>query len=145
MSTVKKYEMVELATWHCRDADDALMYAEGPDGTQDLNRPMLIHLWGPGSKKHNQAQQARSNRTIGRIQRRGKADMSADEALREQVEFVTECTQSMENMEELSERGAKDEALWREVYQNLRLSFIVAGAEMFARNTANFRPLSTTS
>lgn len=145
MSTVKKYEMVEKATLHCRDADDALMYADDSEGKPDLSKPMLWTLYGPGSKKHNQAQQARSNRTIGRIQRRGKADMSAEEALRDQAEFLTACTVSMENMEQLSIRGATDEALVTEICSNLLLTFLPQQAEAFARNTANFRPPSTTS
>lgn len=143
--TAKKYEMVEMATLHVRDADDALMYAAGVNGEPDLSRPMLWTVYGPGSKKHNQAQQSRSNRTIGRIQRRGKADMSAEEALREQCEFVTACTHSMENMEELSENGATGEVLCKEICMNLLLTFLPQQVEAYARNTANFKPLSTTS
>ena len=142
---MSKYELVETSVLHVRDADDALMYADGPDGQPDLTKPMLWTLYGPGSKKHAAAQQARSNRTVGRIQRRGKADMSAEDALRDKAEFVTACTKAMENMEGLSERGATGEALCMEICSNLKLTHLVEQAEMHARNTANFKQPSTTN
>ena len=54
MSTLKQFEMQEVGILHLRDAEDALMYAAGPDGEPDPAKPIRAHVYGPGSKDYGE-------------------------------------------------------------------------------------------
>lgn len=145
MSGLSKYQMTDTATLHLRDAEDELMYADGADGEPDLSKPRRITFYGPGTKQHAKAQQKRTNRMMARIQRKGKADMTADEALQDAAEFLRDCTHSFENIDSEKEPAQTGDELYMEVYTNLRLTFIAQQSETFARETKNFKPGSTKS
>ena len=143
MSNLKKYEMAETAVLHLRDAGDNLMYADGADGQPDLTKPMRVHVYGPGSKQYARAQNERQNHQVDLLKRKGKTRESADEAAAEQAAFLAACTQSFDNIE--SESGAAGEALFLEIYGNLKLSFIATQVGIYLNETANFKPASPTS
>ena len=134
MSNLSKYEMAETAILHLRDASDALMYADGADGQPDLTKPMRAHLYGPGSKQYAKAQNARQNHQVDLLKGRGKTKESAEDAAREQAEFLAACTQSLENIDETP----------FEVYSNRKLSFIPTQIGVFLNETGNFTPGSAT-
>lgn len=136
-----KYEMKEVSELHLRDAADELMYADGQDGEPDLSRPVRAHVYGPGTKQFAKAQTASNNRRVAKMQRKGKAELSPDEELQDRVEFAVGVTRALENVE--SDHGAVGEDLFREVYGNLKLSFMRDQIEAHARNTANFTQSST--
>lgn len=140
---MSKYEMLEEGVLHLRDATDEPMYAEDENGEPDLKRPMRITVYGPGSKVHAQAQNARQNRTLRRLQRKGKVEMTVEEDIRDKAEFAKDITKSMENCEELSNKGATGDELPAEIYSNLKLSFVVHQVFAYATNTSNFSPPST--
>lgn len=142
MSNLKKYEMVETSVLHLRDAGDNLMYADGPDGEPDFTKPMRAHIYGPGSKQYAKAQAANQNRMIDKIKRKGKADQTAEQKIKEQADFLADCTQSLENIE--GESGATGQELFLEIYTNLKLSFIPAQIATFINETGNFTSGSTT-
>lgn len=142
--SMSKYELIEEATLHVKDAEDEPMFADGPDGEPDKSKPMLIHMYGPGTKQQAKAQQARSNRATGRIQRTGKLDMTEQQALADSAEFAAGCTREMENMEGLATKAGLDaDDMVRDIYSNRRLHHVLAQAEQFARNTANFKQPSS--
>lgn len=143
MSNLTKYEMQETGVLHLRDAGDELMYADAENGEPDPAKPMRIHLYGPGSKQYAKALAARENRWIDKLKRKGKVAQSAEEKTREQAEFLAACTQSFENIE--SGSGATGEALFVEVYTNLKLSFIATQVGVWLNETANFTKGSTTT
>ncbi len=92
MSNLDKFKLNPSAVLHLRDGDDELMFADGPDGTQDESRPMRIHAYGPGSKVYAKASAAQSNRTMDRIKAKGKSNQTAKEITEERAKFLAECT-----------------------------------------------------
>lgn len=143
MSSLTKNELVDVSTLHLRDAEDELMYADGPDGQPDLGKPQRIHLYGPGTKQFARAQADRNNRMVERMQRKGKTKMTADESIQDRADFVAAVTKSMENID--SDHGHTGSDLHMEIYLNPKLGYIAEQAEAHARNTANFKAPSTTS
>jgi hypothetical protein len=135
MSSLVKYQMVEASVLHLRDAGDALMYADGENGESDLNKPIRVHLFGPGSKQYAKAQAAQQNRWIERLKRKGKVDETAEEKMREEAEFLAQVTHSFENIDDAP----------LDVYTDRLLSFIPKQVRAFVDETSNFTKASTTS
>ena len=67
---LRKKSVSDTAFLHLRDADDELMYEDGPDGQPDKSKPVGITLHGPGSKKFAKAAAAKNNRNIDRLKSR---------------------------------------------------------------------------
>lgn len=143
MSSLTKRELIDVSVLHLRDAEDELMYAAGADGEPDLAKPQRIHVYGPGTKQFAQAQAERNNRMVERLQRKGKMKMTANETIQDRADFVAKCTKSFENID--SDKGATGDDLFMEIYLNPKLGYIAEQVELHARNTANFKPPSTTS
>ena len=144
MSTLNKYQMQEVGILHLRDASDALMYADGPDGAPDLAKPIRVHVYGPGSKQYARAMSAKAARWLKYRERKGaKVDQTAEEKALDQTEFLAACTMMIENAE--SETGATGHDFFVEVYSNDKLSFIRDQVNAFANDTANFTSGSTSS
>jgi len=143
MSSLTKYRMAETGVLHLKDAEDALMYADGADGKPDLTKPMRIRLYGPGSKQYARALNERQNHNVDLLKRKGKTKESAEEAARTNAEFLTGCTQAFENIE--SDSGTTGEALWMETYTDQGLSFVRDQVAAFLNETSNFSTPSTTS
>ena len=141
MSTLKQFEMQEVGILHLRDAEDALMYAAGPDGEPDPEKPIRAHVYGPGSKQYARAMSAKAARWLKHRERKGKADQSAEDKALDQTEFLVACTKMIENAE--SDSGATGEAFFSEVYANDKLSFIRDQVNTFTNDTANFTSGST--
>ncbi len=142
MSNLDKFKLNPSAVLHLRDGDDELMFADGPDGTQDESRPMRIHAYGPGSKVYAKASAAQSNRTMDRIKAKGKSNQTAKEITEERAKFLAECTFKMENIEidELTET-----ALYTAVYSELELCFIPMQLDKWMNDTSNFTKKSPTA
>lgn len=121
MSDIRKHAVEPTTRLHLRNAKDELLYADKEDGTPDLSRPMVAVLYGPGSKPYARAQTERSNRTVDKLKRKGKANTTPEEAKREQVEFLTACTVALENV---TYDALEGEALARAVYSDQSLGFI---------------------
>jgi len=143
MSSLTKYRMAETGVLHLKDAEDALMYADGADGKPDLTKPMRIRLYGPGSKQYARALNERQNHNVDLLKRKGKTKESAEEAARTNAEFLAGCTQGFENIE--SDSGTTGEALWMETYTDQGLSFIRDQVAAFLNETSNFSTPSTKS
>lgn len=138
---LQKYEMSDVAVLHLRDAEDELMYAEGPDGEPDPKRPCRLHLYGPGSKPYAKAQTAYKNELIARVAKKGgKVKLTADEERDLRARFLTGVTKTYENLPGEGEDGSLPD-----IYANPKLSFIPEQAEAFARDTANFKPAPSKS
>lgn len=143
MSSLTKHELIDTAVLHLKDADDELMYAAGPDGEPDLEKPQRVHVYGPGTKQFSRATADRNNRLTDRMQRKGKMKMTADELIQDRADFAAAVTKSMENID--SDKGASGHDLFMEVYLNPKLGYIAEQVELYSRNTANFKPQSSTS
>lgn len=139
--SIKDFAVVQTSVLHLRDADDELMYAKGPDGKPDLNRPMRVTVYGPGSKQFARATTKNQNRSMDRLKKKGKADQSADEKTQEIADFLTDCTKSFENIEY---DQLVDEHLHRAVYADLTLGFIAKQVNEYLGDWSNFSKASTT-
>lgn len=138
-----KYEMLETATRHIRDAGDELMYAEGAGGAPDKARPMRITMYGPGSSVYQKAAMARTAKALKKFNKL-TTEQQAELAAKAQIEFLVDTTKEFENMEELAP-GATGRDLIAAVYGNDRLSFVRDQAATLQNETANFNPGSSKS
>jgi len=134
-NNLKKYALQALSVLHLRDGNDDPMYADGPHGKPDLDRPMRVHLYGPGTRQFAAARAEQSNRTMDRVKRKGKSDLSAEDQIKETATFLARCTARMENVEY---DGLADNALHMAVYADLELCFIPAQIDKYISDTANF-------
>lgn len=139
MSNLKKYGLKPTSVLHLLDGNDDPMFADDADGKPDLNRPMKVRLFGPGTKQYAAAQAAQSNRNMERFKKKGKSDMTAEERVAETAKFLARCTDGFENIEV---DGLSGKDLFMSVYQDIELCFIPAQIEKFINDTANFTPTS---
>lgn len=137
---IKKFAVEPTSRLHLRDANDALMYADGADGQPDESKPIAVLLYGPGSKQHARAQARQNNRFLDKLKRKGKSDQSAEEVAEERSALLAACTVSFENLEYEQLQG---EALAKAVYSDLSLGFIADQVAKHLGDWANFSRAST--
>lgn len=133
-----RYEMVDFAVLHLLDAADEPMYAEGPDGEPNLEKPMRVGLYGPGSKEYARAQTAYKNALVEKMSARGgKGKLKPEEAKELRANFLAGVTKFFEN---IPTGGLEGRDAYVAVYANQKLCFIPEQCEGFARDTSNFKP-----
>jgi len=130
---VADYELNDTATLILRNArdDDDL---RGIDG-----QPVTITIYGPGSEQQARAKHKMGNRATARAQAmfRGKQNGNQSEAAEEdQIEFLSAITHS------ISRNFPVDP---RDLYRNLKLTYIRSQVERFNADNANFSKPSTTN
>jgi hypothetical protein len=135
MTDIRKFAVTPTTQLHLRDANDEPMFADSADGQPDATRPLVAVLYGPGSKAFKKAQAAASNRTIDRLKKKGKSDLTADEQARENAEFLAACTVELQNVEL---DGLREEALALAVYTMPELGFIAEQVNKHINDWANF-------
>lgn len=133
---LKRFEMEETGVLHLRDAGDQLMYA--PVGEGEPEKPVRVHLYGPGSKQYARASNDKANRQVDLLKAKGKTRESVEEATLSNARFLAGCTKSFENVD--SDTGATGDDLSMEIYTNPRLSFIRDQVAAFIAETSNFSP-----
>lgn len=134
-SNLKKFALVATIAHQLRDGNDELMYADGADGLPDETKPMMVHVYGPGTKLFAKARAAQSNRTMDRYKKKGKSDISAEDQTKETAEFLASVTDRFEN---ITVDDLVDKALFVAVYSDLELCFIPAQIDKLLSDTANF-------
>lgn len=139
MSNLKKYKLQPTSALHLVDGNGDLMYADGPDGKPDKNRPMRAHLYGPGTKQYAAARSEQSNRNMDRLKKKGKTDLSPEESIKETATFLARCTESLENIEDGDLTGKE---LFMAVYSDIELCFIPTQIDRHIGDTANFTDAS---
>lgn len=142
MADIRKHAVEETSVLHLRDANDELMYDEGPDGQPDLTKPRRVVVFGPGSKPYAKAQAANSNKMVDKLKKKGKTDQTAAEKAAEQADFLAACTKAMENIEYEQLTG---EALFKAVYADTSIGFIAEQVNKHLGDWANFSKGSATS
>lgn len=136
MADIRQFGVVPTSKLHLRDANDELMYA---DAGKSL--PICVNLYGPGSKPYAQAQAAQNNRIMDKLKRKGKSDQNADQRAAESAEFLSDCTESFENLEYES---LTNRALAMAVYSDPSIGFIADQVAKHIGDWANFTKPSTT-
>lgn len=140
MSDILKFAVEPTSRLHLRDANDDLMYADSLDGLPDKTKPIAVNLYGPGSKANAKAQAGQYNRTVAKLQRKGKAtEQTAEQLAAEKAQYLSDCTQSFENMELGALTG---EALAIAVYSNVTIGFISDQVTKYLGDWSNFSKTS---
>lgn len=142
MSNLRKFAVTETSRLHLRSAADELLYADGPDGKPDISKPLVVVLYGPGSKQYQAAQAKNQNRMVEKLRRKGKVDQTAEEKASEQAEWLLACTHSFENV---SYDDLQGEAMARAIYTDPGIGFIADQVGKHIGDWANFTPKSTTN
>ena len=139
---VRKFAVAPTTRLHFLDAGEKPMYADGPDGSPDLSKPMVANLYGPGSKQFAKAQAEQQNLMLEKLRSKGKVTES-EEAKRElHAMFLAACTESFENIDYDSLQGP---ALFKAVYSDIGIGFLAEQASKRISDWANFQKGSTTS
>lgn len=138
-TNLKKFALVATVAHQLRDGNDEPMFADGPDGKPDESKPMIAHMFGPGTKKFANAKAAQANRNMDRYKKKGKSDLSAEDQTKDTAEFLAACTDRLENIEV---DALTDKALFMAVYSDLEYCFIPAQLDKLLSDTANFTAMS---
>lgn len=138
---IRKFAVNPTGRLHLRGPDDALLYADGPDGKPDQSKPIAVLLYGPGSKQHARATAEQSNQFLNKLRRKGKTDQTPAERAAEAAAFLTACTAGWENMEY---EDLKDEALSQAVYADISIGFIADQVSAYLKEWGNFTKASPT-
>lgn len=123
------------ATHQLKDAEDNLLFTQEGDGRV----PVTVTVHGPGSREYKQAEARRSSRQVQRLQKRGKIDISADERIEEDAEFLARITVEFSpNFSYPPAGDATGYALFKAVYSDVSIGFIAEQVQEFAKDWANF-------
>lgn len=133
MTDIRKFAVSPTARLVLRDASDEPMLTE--DGKE-----IAVNVFGPGSKQYAKAQAAQQNRMLDKLKRKGKADQTAEQKISEAAEFLTDCTESWENMDY---DGLEGSQLSRAVYADQSIGFIADQVAKYIGDWANFKKGST--
>lgn len=134
---IKQFAVEETGVLHLRGPNDEPLFG-------DDKLPMTVTVFGPGSKTYAKAQAARNNRMIDKLKKKGKTDTSAEEAAREQAEFLAECTREFSSNIQYDDLNLKGEALFRAVYADNSIGFVAEQVGRHLGEWGNFSKGSTT-
>lgn len=141
---LKTQAVLNTSTLHLQDAGEEPMYAAGADGNPDMQKPVQVVMYSPGTKQFANASARRSNRNVQRMVRGKKTDLSADEQRRESAEFLADTTHSFENLTYGDKLPTtRDEFI--AVYSDIEIGFIAEQAAKFGSDWANFKKKPTKS
>lgn len=119
---------------HLRDASEELMYSD--DG-----KAVCVNVFGPGSKQYAKAQAQQQNRMMDMLKRKGKTEQSAEQKREETAQFLSDCTESFEN---LSYGDLIGDELKRAVYSDQSIGFIADQVAKHIGDWSNFsKPAET--
>jgi hypothetical protein len=134
--------VAETAFLHLTDAEDNKLYeqkAVEEDGQQvlvdDLEKPVGITMYGPGSKPYAKAKAKQHNAMMDRLKKKGRSDQSPDDIARENAELLAACTKSFHHIERDKLEG---EALYMAVFTDQRSGFITEQAGRHIGEWGNF-------
>lgn len=127
MLNIRTRAVAETLTFQLCDAADEPLVNE--NGT-----PCNATIYGPGSRRYAAAQAAKQSKMLGRLQRGKDITLSADEAARQNAEFLASITESLD--------VAYDELEGREkllaIYADPALGFVADQVAKKAGDWANF-------
>ena len=130
----RKYAVSNTTMVMLTDAEDNPML-------DDSGNQAAVEIYGPGSAQYAKAVANRNNRTMDRLRKKGKADLTPEQQGSEQVEFLTTCTKAMHFIDI---DGAEGPALFREIYSDKSIGFISDQVNSWLGDWKNFtKPVQT--
>jgi hypothetical protein len=127
---IRKLAVSPTAALHLRDAAGQLIYADG-----DAAKPVIAHLYGPGSKQYAQAQAEQNNRMMERMRAKGKVTITAEQKTQETAEMLAACTASVDNLQYGELAGA---AAVQAMYADISIGFIADQVAKYIGDWENF-------
>lgn len=102
----------------------------------DAGQPCFIVVYGPGSKQYASAQNKNQNRAFARLRKKGKVEQSVDERVRENAEFLADCTHSFSDNLRYGDLEGRE--LHIAVYSEQGIGFIAEQVSRHLSDWANF-------
>ena len=107
----------------------------------DAGNQPAITVYGPGSKEYTAAVAARNNRTMDRLRKKGKSDITPEQQLADHAAFLAACTHSFEGIERDGLTGA---ALYKATYSDPSIGFIAEQVSIHLGDWGNFTTTAPT-
>lgn len=144
---ITKQRAAQTGFLHLRGLDNQLLYEDGADGKPDLEKKVGIHFYSPGSKQQAAAEGRATERALKRARDNDGTPTPATPDVRRQenAEDLAAATQRFENLTYPPSGDAQGEELFKALYADPDLGFIVSQAAKFLANWGNFKPGSVTS
>lgn len=124
---IRKLAVAQTSKLHLRDANDELLFSEG--------NPVTVTLYSPGTKQYARARTDQSNRMMDKLKRKGKANQTAEQRAEESAQFLADCTESFEN---IKYDGLEGKALFKAVYMDNSIGFVVDQVDKHISDWSNF-------
>jgi hypothetical protein len=134
--SLKNYSLTETAAMHVQTPDGENMYLD-----EQMKKPVMMHLYGIGSKQYQTAERKRQDSLANKFKRYKAKTIPSEELEELRVDFLVRCVSSVENFEL---DGQKGEDLYRAVFSDRSLVFITDQVDRFISDQANFtsKPLT---
>lgn len=127
----------DTAAIHLKGADGNHLYSNG-----DLDKPVKIVIYGPGSKQFAAIEARQTNRAIKRMQDNdGKVSAAPPEQrVAEQAEDLADITASLENLTYSPASDKHGKELYQALYADPGLGFIPQQIVKAVKDWGNFKP-----
>lgn len=138
---------VQTAPLHLKGIDGNLLYELRENGQPDLDKPVRIHFYSPGSKQQAAAEARATQRALKRLEENdGKPNPAAPEVRRmEAAEDLAAVTHHFENLSYSGAGDAQGVDLYQAMYADPDLGFIANQSAAFLSKWGNFKPGSAIS
>lgn len=135
-------QAADTATIHIKDAAGELMFADS-----ERTKPCQIEIWGPGSEVAAAVEARQTARALKRFQDNdGKLSApSQDEAQRETAEDLAAITRRFINFNYSPAANAEGADLFRAVYADRKLGFLVKQVQQAHKDWGKFKSASAPS
>lgn len=136
---IKSKTVADTAPLHIKDASGDFLYSDA-----ERTKPVLIHVYGPGSKAFAAMEARRDARNLKRMQENGGQWTAADgeERVKELAEDMASLTVRFENFSYSPAGDAEGTELFEAVYSDRGLGFILKQVEKFHSDWSNFKRAS---
>jgi hypothetical protein len=129
---------------HLKDSNDELMYAKfDEEGNPIIESAVAAIIYGPGSKQYVKAHHKIQQATMGRITKKGKLEVSVDDAAAEKAELLTAITKEWENM--AFDEITSHEHMSMAIYSTSDIGFIADQVSKYSGEWGNFSKPSVKS
>ena len=135
--SLKKYSLSETSVLHVQTPDGDLMYMD-----EEMKKPVLIHLYGVGSKQYQMAERKRQDALANKFKKYRNKTIPSEELEELRINFLVDCVASAENFDLDGQKGAE---LYEAVFSDRSLIFITEQVERFIGDQANFTNQPLTS
>ncbi|WP_109808418.1 hypothetical protein [Sphingosinithalassobacter portus] len=130
---ITQHKVADTSAIHIKNAAGEPLY--------DGDKPVRIHVYGPGSKAYATVEARQSARAVKRMQDNdGKVTVAPhEERLQQAAEDLAAITVRFENLEYPPAKGKEGAELFEAVYADPALGFIANQVRKFVGDWGNFR------